>query len=41
MHVFHDHLLICMCASFLFGFECGMFDLIVLVPDYYLSVNRI
>ena len=24
---------VCVCASFLFGFEGGMWDLIVIVPD--------
>ena len=29
----------CVCVSFLFGFEDGMMDLIVLAPDRYLSFN--
>ena len=28
---------ICDCASFPFGFKSGLLDLIVLVPDHYLS----
>ena len=31
------HLSICECASFPFGFENGLWDLIVLVPDHCLS----
>ena len=29
--------IVCVCASFPFGFEGGMWDLIVLVPDHCLS----
>ena len=29
---------ICVCASFPFGFEGGMWDLIVLIPDHCLSI---
>ena len=29
---------ICVCASFPFGFEGGMWDLIVLIPDNCLSI---
>ena len=29
---------VCVCASFPFGFEGGMSDLIVLVPDHWLSL---
>ena len=29
---------LCVCASFLFGFESGMWDLIVLIPDHCLSI---
>ena len=28
---------LCVCVSFPFGFEGGIWDLIVLIPDYYLS----
>ena len=40
MLVFCDCLSICsgVCASFPFGFEIGMWNLIVLVPDHCLSV---
>ena len=34
---FHD-VYNCVCASFPFGFESGMWDLIVIVPDYYLFI---
>ena len=34
MHVFHERLSICMSASFPFGFEGGMYDLIVLVLNH-------
>ena len=39
VHVFHESLSVCMSASFPFGFEGGMWDLILLVPDYCLSTN--
>ena len=29
---------VCMCASFPFGFEGGMWDLIVFIPDHCLSI---
>ena len=35
--VFRERLSICMCASFPSGFEDGMWDLIVLLSDNYLS----
>ena len=28
----------CVCPSFPFGFECGMWDLIVLIPDHCISI---
>ena len=28
----------CVCPSFLSGFECGMWDLIVLIPDHFIYV---
>ena len=34
VRVFREHLSICVCISFPYGFEDGMWDLIVLVPDY-------
>ena len=41
---FRERLSICVYASFPFGFEAGMWDLIVLVPDhcpsFYFSVER-
>ena len=37
MLVFREHLSICVCVSFPFGFEGGMCDLIVLLPDHRLS----
>ena len=38
--VFHKRLVVCVCvcASFPFGYEGGMWDVIVLVPDHCLSV---
>ena len=36
MPVFPERLLICVRASFPFGFNGGMWDLIVLVPDHCL-----
>ena len=39
MGVFRGRLSICVCASFPFGFACGMWDLIVLIPDHCLSIN--
>ena len=32
--VFRERLSICACASVPFGFEDGILDLVVLVPDY-------
>ena len=37
MRVFRGRLSICMCASFPYGFEGGMWDLMELVPDHCLS----
>ena len=37
VRVFRERLSICVCASFPFGFEGWMWDLIVLVPDHCLS----
>ena len=37
VRVFRERLSACVCASFLFGFEGGMFNLIVLVPDHCFS----
>ena len=37
--VFLEHLSVCVCASFPFSFEGGMWDLIVLIPDYCLSLT--
>ena len=39
MRVFREHLSICVCASFSFGFEDGVWDLVVLVPGQCLSFN--
>ena len=36
--MFRERLLFCMCASFPFSFEDGICDLVVLVPDYCLSI---
>ena len=30
---------ICVCLSFPFGFEGGKLDLVVFIPDHYLSIN--
>ena len=40
MHAFRKRLSVCVCASFPFGFEGGMWDLnlIVLVPDHGISI---
>ena len=39
MRVFRERLsILCVCPSFHFGFDGGMWDLIVLIPDYCLSV---
>ena len=37
LHVFYKRLSICVYTSFPFGFEGGMWDLIILVPDHFLS----
>ena len=37
IHVFRECLTISVCVSFPFGFEGGMWDSILLVPDYCLS----
>ena len=37
VRVFHDYLSICMCASFPFGFEGRMWDMISLFPYHCLS----
>ena len=41
LRVFHEHLLMCVCASFPFGFSGGKWDVMLLVPDhcgsFYLS----
>ena len=37
VHVFRDYLSVCECASFPFGFEIWVWDLILLVPDHCLS----
>ena len=37
VRVFREYLSICVCASFLFCFEGGMLDSIVLVPHHCLS----
>ena len=29
---------ICVCPSFPFGIECGMWDMTVLIPDHCLSI---
>ena len=35
IRVFRERLSVCVCASFPFGFEGGMWELIVLVPGHY------
>ena len=37
MHVFRERFSVCLCASSPFGFEGGIWDLIVLVPGHFLS----
>ena len=37
LRVFRERLSVCVCAAFRFGFEGGMWDLLVLVPDHCLS----
>ena len=39
MRLYRENLPICVCASFPFGFEGGMWELIVLFPDQCLSFN--
>ena len=36
VHVFRERLSICVCVFFLFGFEGGLWDLIVYVSDHCL-----
>ena len=38
-YIFHERLSVCVCASFSFGFEGKMWDLIVLVPDHCLCFH--
>ena len=38
MHAIYERLCICVCASFPFGFYGRMWDLIVLIPDYFFSI---
>ena len=38
MRVRRERLSVCVCVSFPFGFEGGMWDLIVLIPDRCVSV---
>ena len=38
MRVCCERLSICVCSSFPFGFEDGMLDLIVFIPDHCLSI---
>ena len=39
MCVFREYLsIVCVCPSFPFGFEDGMWDLIVLIRDHCLSI---
>ena len=38
LHVFVENLRICLYASFSFGFEGGMWHVIVLIPDHCLSI---
>ena len=39
VRVFHERLsFLCVCPSFPFGFEGGMWDLLVLIPDHCLSI---
>ena len=38
VRVFRERVIyLCVCASFTFGFEGGIWDLIVLIPDHSLS----
>ena len=36
--VFHERLSVCVFASFPYGFEGGMWDLIIFIPDHRLSL---
>ena len=38
LSVFRERLSIFVCLSFPFGFEDGMWDLIILIPDHSLSI---
>ena len=38
VRVFRERLSVCVCSSFLFGFKGRMWDLIVLIPDHFLSI---
>ena len=38
LNVFRGRLLICMCSSFPFGFDRGMWVVIVLIQDHYHSI---
>ena len=35
---FRERLSVCVCSSFSFSFEGGMWDLIVVIPDHCLSI---
>ena len=41
MHVFRERLSVSVCCSFPFGFEDGVWDLIILIPDHCLSISFI
>ena len=38
VYVFRERLSICVCPSFPFDFEGGMWDLIAVIPDHCLSI---
>ena len=38
LRVFHEHLSISVCSSFLCSFLDGMWDLTVIIPDHCLSI---
>ena len=41
MRVFREHLSVCVCSTFFFSFEGGMWDLIVLILDLaYLLIQH-
>ena len=40
VHVLCENSSICVCA-FHFGFECGMWNLIILIPDHCLSIHYV